>query len=251
MTTELLAVHNLTVGYRDGIDILQGLDLVVPGGGITAVIGPNGAGKSTFLKTVFGLLPPRAGEVRFAGQQIGRWSSDQRKEAGMAYLPQHHSTFPHLSIDDNLRLGAWTLRGDRAQVRARLAYVYELFPALAERRHRPATTLSGGQLRMLAVAKEIIVPAKLLLVDEPSVGMAPNIATALYDQLRLLADGGVTILLVDQNLVEAVRLAGLVHLIGDGRVVRSATGAWFESNLEAVIAEMLHADPRVSDGAPS
>jgi branched-chain amino acid transport system ATP-binding protein len=247
----MLAVHDLTVGYRDGIDILQGLDLIVPSGGITAVIGSNGAGKSTFLKTVFGLLPPRRGELVFAGQSIGRWSSHQRKVAGMAYLPQHHSTFPHLSIEDNLRLGAWALRGDRGQVRARLAYVYELFPALAERRNRSATTLSGGQLRMLAVAKEIIVPAKLLLVDEPSVGMAPNIATALYDQLRLLAEGGVTILLVDQNLVEAVRLAGLVYLIGDGRVVRSGTGAWFESNLETVIAEMLHGEPAVPLGVQS
>ena len=247
----MLTVRDLTVGYRVGIDILQGLDLVVPSGGITAVIGPNGAGKSTFLKTVFGLLPPRTGTLELAGDRIDGWSSHQRKVAGMAYLPQHHSTFPHLSIEDNLRLGAWVLRGDRAQVRARLAYVYDVFPALAERRNRAATTLSGGQLRMLAVAKEIIVPAQLLLVDEPSVGMAPNVATALYDQLRLLAETGVTILLVDQNLVEAVRLAGLVYLIGDGRVVRSGTGDWFQANLETVIAQMLHGEPAVQPSVPS
>jgi ABC-type branched-subunit amino acid transport system ATPase component len=248
MSEDVLAVSDLAVGYRGGIDILQGIDMTVPAGGITAVIGPNGAGKSTFLKTIFGLLPPRRGSIAYHGRDISRWSSHDRKADGLAYLPQHNSTFPHLTIEENLRLGAWLLRRDRAVVRDRLAYVYELFPALASRRRERATTLSGGQLRMLSVAKEIVVPARLLLVDEPSVGMAPNVATVLYEQLGKLAESGVTILLVDQNLIEAVQMAGLVYLITDGRVTRTGTGAWFEANIASVIADMLHAGP-VAGGA--
>lgn len=236
----LLSTRKLAVGYREGIDILRDLSVDVPSTGITAVIGPNGAGKSTLLKTLFGLLEPRRGTVVFDGVDLTADSSDKRKAAGLAYLPQHHSTFPHLTIEENLRLGAWVLRRDAAAVRDRLEYVYGLFPVLAERRRARATTLSGGQLRQLAVAKEIIVPARLLLVDEPSVGMAPNIAATLYEQLLGLSQSGVAILLVDQNLIEAVRLASLVYLVRDGRVARTGSGTWFAENLEAVVAEMLN-----------
>jgi ABC-type branched-subunit amino acid transport system ATPase component len=246
--TSLLSTRDLAVGYREGIDILRDLTVDVPSLGITAVIGPNGAGKSTLLKTLFGLLEPRRGTVTFDGGDLAGRTSDQRKAAGLAYLPQHHSTFPHLTIEENLRLGAWVLRRDAAAVRERLDYVYRLFPLLAERRRARATTLSGGQLRQLAVAKEIIVPARLLLVDEPSVGMAPNVAATLYEQLVGLSESGVAILLVDQNLIEAVRLANLVYLVRDGRVARTGSGSWFAANLESVVAEMLNPAIESGDG---
>lgn len=235
----LLDVTGLAVGYRPGIDILRDLDLAVEPGVVTAVIGSNGAGKSTLLKTLFGVVPARAGRVALEGRDITNLSSDVRKALGIAYLPQHHSTFPHLTIEQNLRLGAWLLRDDTKIVRRRLDHVYDLFPVLRERRGEQATTLSGGQLRQLAVAKEIIVPAHLLLVDEPSVGMAPNIAAALYELLRQLADGGLTVLLVDQSVTEAIELATTVHLMTSGRLVRSGPGEWFRAHLDQVVGEML------------
>ncbi|MCC6179533.1 MAG: ABC transporter ATP-binding protein [Chloroflexi bacterium] len=235
----VLETRSLAVGYREGIDILRGIDLTVRRGAITSIIGPNGAGKSTLLRCLFGLLSPRRGDIHYAGRPIADWSSDRRKSEGIAYLPQHHSTFPHLTVEENLKVGGWLLRRDRARLRQRLDELYGLFPVLAERRSTQATNLSGGQLRQLAVAKEIVVPPHLLLVDEPSVGMAPKIAAELYDLLERLVQHGITILLVDQNIVDAVRVARRVYLLGEGRIQRSGSGRWFEAHLEDVIREML------------
>ena len=239
----MLEARDLAVGYREGIDILRGVSLSVVPGAITSVIGPNGAGKSTLLRCLFGLLPARRGEVLFEGEPINAWPPDRRKTAGIAYLPQHNSTFPHLTVEENLRLGGWLLRGDRAKLNERIQYVYGLFPILGERRRVRATNLSGGQLRMLSVAKEIVTPPRLLFVDEPSVGMAPKIAAEVYELLVQLPSRGITILLVDQNITDAVRIAERVYLIGEGRVQREGTGAWFHANVEAVIREMLQGQP--------
>jgi branched-chain amino acid transport system ATP-binding protein len=235
----MLEARELAVGYREGIDILQGVSLGVVPGAITSIIGPNGAGKSTLLRCLFGLLPPRRGDVLFEGRPIGDWSTDRRKAAGIAYLPQHNSTFPHLTVEENLKLGGWLLRKDKAGLHARLEYVYQLFPVLAERRRARATDLSGGQLRMLSVAKEMVTPPRLLLVDEPSVGMAPIVAGELYDLLVQLPSRQITVLLVDQNIADAVRIAERVYLLGEGRVQREDSGAWFQANLEDVIRQML------------
>jgi ABC-type branched-subunit amino acid transport system ATPase component len=235
----MLETRELAVGYREGIDILQGVSLRVAAGAITAIIGPNGAGKSTLLRCLFGLLVPRAGEVVLDGRSIVDWPPDRRKAAGIAYLPQHNSTFPQLTIEENLKLGGWLLRGSRPKLRERMDYVYELFPVLAERRRTRATNLSGGQLRMLSVAKEIVVPPRLLLVDEPSVGMAPKVAGELYDFLARLPATGITVLLVDQNITDAVRVAERVYLLGEGRVQREGPGDWFQEHLDEVIREML------------
>ncbi len=235
----MLEARELAVGYREGVDILQGISLKAAPGAITAIIGPNGAGKSTLLRCLFGLLPPRRGDVLLEGQSIADWSPDRRKAAGIAYLPQHNSTFPHLTVEENLKLGGWLLRGDRATLRERLEYVYGLFPILAERRRTRATDLSGGQLRTLSVAKEVVTPARLLLVDEPSVGMAPIVAAELYDLLVRLPAWGITVLLVDQNITDAIRIAERVYLIGEGRVQRTESGVWFQDHLEEVIREML------------
>jgi ABC-type branched-subunit amino acid transport system ATPase component len=235
----MLEARELAVGYREGIDILQGVSLGVVPGAITSIIGPNGAGKSTLLRCLFGLLPPRRGDVLFEGRSIGDWSTDRRKAAGIAYLPQHNSTFPHLTVEENLKLGGWLLRTDKAGLHERLEYVYQLFPVLAERRRARATDLSGGQVRMLSVAKEMVTPPRLLLVDEPSVGMAPIVAGELYDLLVQLPSRQITVLLVDQNITDAVRIAERVYLLGEGRVQREDSGAWFQANLEDVIREML------------
>src|ERR687887_899555 len=138
----MLEVRDVAVGYQEGIDILQGISLRVAPGAITAIIGPNGAGKSTLLKCLFGLLPPRAGDVLLDGSSIVGWPPDRRKSAGIAYVPQHNSTFPHLTVEENLKLGGWLLRKERAKLRERLDYVYGLFPILGERRRVRATNLS-------------------------------------------------------------------------------------------------------------
>ena len=235
----MLRVRDLAVGYRAGVNILEGVGLRVEPGGITSVIGPNGAGKSTLLRCLFGLLRPRSGEVEFDGQPINAWPPERRKLAGMAYLPQHHSTFPQLTVEENLKLGGWLLRRDRPLLQARIEELYALFPVLRERRRVQATNLSGGQLRMLALAKEIVVPPRLLLVDEPSVGMAPNVAAELYEFLVGLPAAGTSVLLVDQNIADAVRVARTVYLVGEGRVQREGSGAWFAAHLDQVIQEML------------
>jgi ABC-type branched-subunit amino acid transport system ATPase component len=235
----MLEARDLAVGYREGIDILQGVSLTAAAGAITAIIGPNGAGKSTLLRCLFGLLEPRAGRVDLDGRSIVDWPTDRRKAAGIAYLPQHNSTFPHLTVEENLRLGGWLLRGSKPKLRQRIEYVCELFPLLAERRRTRATNLSGGQLRMLSVAKEIVVQPRLLLVDEPSVGMAPKVAGELYDFLARLPAAGISVLLVDQNITDAVRIAERVYLLGEGRVQREGPGEWFQQHLDEVIREML------------
>jgi branched-chain amino acid transport system ATP-binding protein len=235
----VLQVTGLVVGYRAGVDILSDVSLEVAPGAITSVIGPNGAGKSTLLRCLFGLLPARAGRIVLDGQPIDAWPPERRKAAGMAYLPQHHSTFPQLTVQENLTLGGWLLRHDRRHLRARLDELYAAFPVLAERRQARATNLSGGQLRVLALAKELVVPPRVLLVDEPSVGVAPAVAAELYALLARLPADGTSLLLVDQNIADAVRLATRVYLIGAGTVQREASGAWFGAHLDQVIQEML------------
>lgn len=238
-TNVQLDISGLAVGYAPGIDILRKIDLHAESGKITTIIGPNGAGKSTLLRCIFGLLPARRGDIRFEGASLGASASDRRKLAGMAYVPQHHSTCPQLTIEENLRLGGWLLRGKKAEMKARLDELYALFPVLAERRHTKATQLSGGQLRTLAVAKELVVPPRLMLVDEPSVGMSPKVAQDVYAMLSALPARGVTILLVDQNITDAVAISDRVYLVGEGEVQRSDTGQWFAQNINQVIREML------------
>jgi branched-chain amino acid transport system ATP-binding protein len=239
----MLEARDLAVGYREGIDILRGISLSVVPDAITSIIGPNGAGKSTLLRCLFGLLPARSGRVLFEEQPIDEWPPDRRKAAGIAYLPQHNSTFPQLTVEENLKLGGWLLRKDRVKLDERIEYVYQLFPILGERRRVRATNLSGGQLRMLSVAKELVTPPRLLLVDEPSVGMAPKVAAEVYELLVQLPGWGITTLLVDQNITDAVRIAERVYLIAEGRVLREGSGVWFHSHIEDVIREMLQGLP--------
>jgi ABC-type branched-subunit amino acid transport system ATPase component len=239
----MLEARDLAVGYREGIDILRGISLSVVPDAITSIIGPNGAGKSTLLRCLFGLLPARRGRVLFEEQAIDEWPPDRRKAAGIAYLPQHNSTFPQLTVEENLKLGGWLLRKDRVKLDERIEYVYQLFPILGERRRVRATNLSGGQLRMLSVAKELVTPPRLLLVDEPSVGMAPKVAAEVYELLVQLPGWGITTLLVDQNITDAVRIAERVYLIAEGRVLREGSGVWFHTHIEDVIREMLQGLP--------
>ncbi len=235
----MLRVEDVTAGYQEGIDVLVGVSLEAAAGQITALIGPNGAGKSTLLRTIFGFLPPRRGRVVFRGAPIQALPPHAIKRLGIGYVPQSASTFPHLTVEENLLLGAWTIRADRALVRKRLDWVYEMFPMLGERRRVPAAVLSGGQLRMLAIAKEMIAEPVLLLVDEPTVGLAPKIADDVYRFLARASALGTAVLLVDQNVASAVQVAQYVYMLGMGRIQREGPQEMFARHLREIVREQL------------
>ncbi len=243
----MLWVDRVVAGYHPGIDILSDLTVRAAPGRITAVIGPNGAGKSTLLRVAFGLVPPRAGRVLFGEREIQGLAADARKRIGIGYVPQEPSTFPQMTVEENLLIGGWTIRHDRGKLRDRLEHIYALFPGLADRRRARATLLSGGQLRMLSVAKELVAMPLLLLVDEPTAGLAPRVAAEVYDLLVRSRELGITVLLVDQNISEAVAIADHVYLIVMGRVEREGPREVFVRDLRAIIQETLvGAAPRAS-----
>ena len=234
-----LRVEQVVAGYQPEIDVLAGVTLTAAPGRITAVIGANGAGKSTLLRVVFGLLPARVGRVLLDGHDLAALRPDVRKRLGIGYVPQGPSTFPQMTVDETLRLGGWTLRRNPAALRDRLARVYALFPALVPLRRAKAAVLSGGQLRLLSVAKELVVMPSLLLVDEPTAGLAPRIAAEVYALLEHSHTLGITVLLVDQNIAEAVRIADDVYLFGMGRVQREGPRASFVADLPGIVRSAL------------
>jgi len=230
----LLEIEDLHAGYTGGVDILQGLSLSVARGSVTVVIGPNGAGKSTLLRTIFGLLKPFRGGVSFAGQPIGGLEPAAVKALGIGYVPQEINVFPLLTVEENLRMGGWIFRRDRARLKGALDRVLETFPVLAQRRREPAGALSGGQGRMLSVAREMMISPELILVDEPTAGLAPALVAQVYELLHAARRAGSTILLVDQNIEDAVREADHVYLVDLGRI--RAHGPAREFPLERVSA---------------
>ncbi|HXW25386.1 MAG TPA: ABC transporter ATP-binding protein [Xanthobacteraceae bacterium] len=230
----VLDIADLSAGYTSGVDILQGLSLAVERGSVTVVIGPNGAGKSTLLRTIFGLIKPSRGHIRFAGREIGGCEPAAVKALGIGYVPQEINVFPLLTVEENLRMGGWILRRDNARLAAALERVFDTFPVLADRRGETAGALSGGQGRMLSVAREMMTAPDLMLVDEPTAGLAPALVAQVYDLLHAARQSGSTILLVDQNVEDAVRQADYVYLVDLGRI--RAHGPAREFPLERVSA---------------
>ncbi len=235
----LLEVEGLHAGYVEGIDILAGIGMRVEPGTITGVIGPNGAGKSTLLKTIFGFLHPHRGRIVFGGRDIHGSAPHAVKRLGVGYVPQGTNIFPQLTVEENLLLGAWVVRRDRRSTAAMLERAYATFPHLRERRRRRATTLSGGEAKMLSVAKEVMTAPSLLLVDEPSAGLAPRIVEQVYAELRATRARGVTILLVDQNINKAVEVSDYLYMIEGGQVRREGPREGFAHQLRELIRASL------------
>ena len=235
----ILSVEGLRAGYQSGIDILQGLSMGVEANSITLVIGPNGAGKSTLLRTIFGFLKPSAGEILFQGQPIG--DPSENKISGISYVPQEINTFPFLTVEENIRIGGWTFRRDRTRLARQIGRVYEIFPVLAERRRVRANELSGGQGRMLSVAREMMTEPKLMLVDEPTVGLAPNLVGQVYELLLTARSTiGTTILLVDQNVDDAIAHSDFVYMINLGTNKAAGPAREFgAARVSALIQECL------------
>src|SRR4029077_4338388 len=241
MNGALLTVQDVHAGYLPGVDILRGLSLSARPNEITLVIGPNGAGKSTLLRTVFALLAPKQGAITFRGESTTGMRASDLKAAGISYVTQDINSFPNLTVEENLRMGAWVFRRDRPRLNRQLDRAYTTFPALAEKRRVRAGELSGGQGRMLAVAREMMTEPALMLVDEPTAGLAPNLVDQVYE--LLLTAGrtmGSTILLVDQNIEQAVAYADHVYMVNLVRIKAEVPASDFPpERVAALIQECL------------
>ena len=224
MTGPLLEVRGLTAGYA-GAAVLHQVDLDVPAGTIVAVLGANGAGKTTLLRTISGLLKPRAGTVRLDGAEIGGLAVEKIVHARMAHVPEGGGVITELTVADNLRLGGlW--RRDTADTAAATDEVFQLFPILRDRRKMLGQQLSGGERQMLAIGRALVARPKLLLLDEPSLGLAPRVTTQIMELLRRLCDDhGLTVLLVEQNVRAALAVAHHGVILGLGRIARTTTAS--------------------------
>ena len=209
----LLEVSNVVAGYGE-TEILHGVSIAIEKGQIVTIIGPNGSGKSTLLKTIFGLLQPKKGRVRFRKEDITGIAPEVVVRKGLSYVPQSSNVFPSLSINENLEMGAFVRTDD---FRQRLEEVYDLFPDLAERRKDRAGTLSGGQRQMLALARALMLDPVLLLLDEPSAGLAPNLVNSVFEKILGINSAGVAILLVEQNAREALGLSSWGYVLASGQ----------------------------------
>lgn len=227
----MLELKDLVGGYGK-ITILNGVNFTIPKGSITTVIGPNGAGKSTVFKAVFGLLNIASGQVLLNGQDVTRQKPVQMIAHGVTYVPQGRNVVPQLSVYHNLELGGITAP-DQAKVRARIEQVMDQFPMLRQRMHQKAIELSGGQQKQLEIARALLLDPKLILIDEPSIGLSPNLVQEVFETLKRLRDNGVTILMVEQNAKAALAMSdfGLVLELGQTRMFDQAS--------------KLLADPRV------
>ena len=231
MSNTLLALEGVHT-HIGAYHILHGVDLQVPRGQLTLLLGRNGAGKTTTLRSTMGLWRASKGRVLFAGQDITGWSTPRIAGLGIAYVPENMGIFADLTVKENMLLAARSARHARQMDDTRLQWIFSLFPAVEKFWNHPAGKLSGGQKQMLAVARAVIEPRELLIIDEPSKGLAPAIVNNMIDAFAQLKAAGVTILLVEQNLHFAKRLGDTVAVMDDGRVVHSGPMAAFSGDEE-------------------
>ena len=216
----VLAADELVAGYQPGLPIVQGVSVAVAPGELLAVLGPNGAGKSTFVKALAGVVPTFSGRVTLDGCDITALPSHRLSAAGLGYVPQTANVFATLSVEENLRVGGHLLRHG---LREAVARAFEHFPDLRVHRRQPAGALSGGQRQMLAMARALITEPRVLLLDEPSAGLSPRMVSELFAQVRRIVDGGVAVLMVEQNVRAGLRIADRGVVLVNGRVAHEGT----------------------------
>jgi ABC-type branched-subunit amino acid transport system ATPase component len=214
VTAPLLEVADVEAGYGDAL-VLRGVSLAVSAGELVTIIGPNGAGKSTLLKVVYGLLAPEAGHVRYASEDVTGLRPEQLTRRGLNYVPQLANVFPTLSVAENLQVGSVSLQ--RTERRQAVADMYEQFPLLAARRRQRAGTLSGGQRKLLAIARALVTRPRVLLLDEPSAGLSPQAVELVFEQLAAVKDRGIATVMVEQNARRALTLADTGYVLDMGR----------------------------------
>ncbi|PLL11512.1 branched-chain amino acid ABC transporter ATP-binding protein [Tabrizicola sp. TH137] len=230
----LLEIAGLEAGYG-AQTVLRGLDLALAEGSFAALVGPNGHGKSTALRTVSGLLRARGGTIRLAGERIDRLRPDQIVAAGVVHVPQGDMLFPEMTVLENLRLGAY-LPAAAAEAARRLDEVFDLLPKLRERRGQVASTLSGGERRMVGIGRGLMAGGRVLMLDEPSLGLAPIVIDQIYEVVRSLAASGRTILVVEENAMRIAEMADRMHLMDNGRIGWEGPGQDFLSRPEILSA---------------
>jgi branched-chain amino acid transport system ATP-binding protein len=226
----ILALRHVETWYGR-IQALRGISLEIAEGSITTILGSNGAGKTTILNTIAGVLDdqPEKGTILFAGERIDGMATEKIIRRGIGYVPEGRQVFPELTVGENLRVGAW-LRRDRDGVEGDLAWIHETFPPLRERERQLAGTLSGGEQQMLAIGRAIMTRPRLLLMDEPSLGLSPILVGRMFEAVVKIRDRGVTVLLVEQNARMALEIADFGNVIEDGRIVASGTAAELQQN---------------------
>jgi branched-chain amino acid transport system ATP-binding protein len=205
------------------VTAVKGISLVVGSGQLVALIGANGAGKTTTLRAISGLLPLAGGKIIFDGNDITRASARTVLSLGIAHCPEGRHVFPHMTVEENLEMGSY-LRKDRTEVAADLARIFEQFPRIAERRQQPAGTLSGGEQQMLAITRALMSKPKLIMFDEPSLGLAPNIVERTFDIITGIRDRGTTVLMVEQNALAALEMCDHAYLLESGTLALSGSG---------------------------
>jgi ABC-type branched-subunit amino acid transport system ATPase component len=227
----LLETEDLVAGYVPEVDILNGVSVRVNEGEIVTVIGPNGAGKSTLAKTIFGLLAPRRGRILFRGEEINGRKPHDISHMGLSYVPQLDNIFPSLTVEENLEMGSL----DRSRTDEQIQRMYELFPRLGERRTQTAGTMSGGERQMLAMARALMPDPQVLLLDEPSAGLAPAFVEAIFQKIQEINRAGVTLVMVEQNARRALSMSNRGYVLDVG-----------ENRFEGPGPELLE-DPKVAE----
>jgi len=228
MRTPLLEVEGLDLYYGDA-QALSGVSIEIAAGEIVAIVGANGAGKSSLIRAIHGIERPAAGHVRFDGAEITGWPSHRVCETGVGHVAEGRQVFPNLSVLENLEMGA-TLKRARAAEKATLDRVFGLFPRLAERRRQAAGTLSGGEQQMLAIGRCLMGQPRLVMFDEPSLGLAPAIVQEMFRIVRRLNEEGITVLLVEQNVMASLKIAHRGYVLENGRIELSGSGGDLLSN---------------------
>jgi ABC-type branched-subunit amino acid transport system ATPase component len=217
----LLKVENITCGYGD-MEVLRELSMEVAEGEIVSIIGPNGAGKSTLMKAVFGLLHPWQGSIHFEGRDISRLEPYQIVQTGMCYVPQVANVFTQLTVEENLEMGAFVLKD--GGIGARKEKIFEFFPRLKERRRQAAGKMSGGERQMVAMGSALMLDPKLLLLDEPSAGLAPKMVDHIFERIARINETGLAIMMVEQNATQSLRMAHRGYVLANGENRFEGTG---------------------------
>jgi ABC-type branched-subunit amino acid transport system ATPase component len=224
----ILSVTDITVGYGEK-DILTNVGLQAQKGEIVAIIGPNGAGKSTLLKTIFGLLNPSTGSILFKQENITRYNPDKIARRGISYVPQLQNVFPSLTVKENLEMGGFIRQGN---LKKRLLHMYDIFPVLSEKQHQKVRELSGGQRQMVAMGRALMLDPDVLLLDEPSAGLAPKFVSMIFQMIHEINEKGVTIILVEQNAHEALAMADNGYVLAMGSNILYGKGTELLDNEE-------------------
>jgi branched-chain amino acid transport system ATP-binding protein len=234
-----MRVTNIWAGYSGGTDVLKGVSINARGGTIVGVIGANGAGKSTLLKTICGFLKPREGDISFDGRAVTGLKPDRLAAEGIGYLMEGHSIFPSLSVEENLRLGAWSFRSDSARLKRVLERAYERAPILNTKRKVKAGLLSGGQQRILEIERLSLADPSLVILDEPSLGLAPKLVQDVFDRVCELRRSGATVLVVDQGARHVAAVADYIYVLRLGQMELQGPAESFRDRIDGIVREFI------------